>query len=104
MARRITNAGYWLGRFAQLEADEIVAHHDIEAFCAPSGCHELVGDGFVTKMLDLSAEMNRSIGPSYNELLEYIDDKGIRIYRAYERCVSNILKRTTPEEFWEVGR
>lgn len=65
MAYLIKDLGYWAGRWFNLFVMETEAHDDVEAWYAPSECHEDVSRSYDEMRQDLVYEMERA-GISYS--------------------------------------
>ena len=86
---RINNLGAKLSMFANLEAHNVIAHQDVNAWGAPGECHQDVHKSFEKAWLKLE----REIGPFAFLMKEA--EKRVRgnCLKGYDHAVARIAER-----------
>ncbi len=90
------NLGYWIGRFAYLEASEVISHDDVAMWSAPGECHGDVTRGYIADYKKLRQELKNATGLHYVEMVEMVVEAGMNFYRIYEMAVGRIYHKYNP--------
>ncbi len=80
--------GHLIGKFAKAEADEMLMHDDVNAFGAPSECHDDVSKSFAKE----SKGLENCYG-SFDDLMDLVDARGLNSTKCFEKCVDNIYNK-----------
>lgn len=91
MARSL---GEIIGKFAELEAHEVIAHCDVDAYYAPSECHGDVASSFDNKIATLEKQLGITRDKVFEEGEKRTSPNTMQRYFGY--CVSRILYRDNP--------